>query len=223
MHRLLLRKGVSRLPQYQKQKREEPGKFKDYPPGYLHIDCFYLPKIEGKRKYCFVSVDRATRLVYLRVYDHPDKVSAVNFLGRCLSFYPFMIKKILTDNGREFTLANWSRWGKPAKGIHLFDEVCVSCGIEHRLTKPYTPKTNGLVERTNGLIQEGTYKKHKYAGHPEMTDGLHQWLLCYNLRRANRAISRKTPYQAVCEWHKKCPELFIKEPAHLQNTLFTTW
>jgi len=217
VHRLLARAGVSRLPKYQKQEKEHPGKFKDYAPGYLHIDCFYLPKIDGRRKYCFVAVDRATRLVYLYVYDNVDKGSAVNFLGRCLSFYPFMIKKILTDNGLEFTLANYRRWGRKIAKVHAFDEVCIACGIEHRLTRPYTPKTNGLVERTNGLIQEGTYKKHKYPGYPELIAGLHSWMVLYNLRRQNRRIGRKTPYQAVCDWYDKHPELFIKEPTHLLN------
>jgi len=221
VHRLLVREGVNRLPKYQKQERERPGKFKDYIPGYLHIDCFYLPKIEGKRKYCFVAVDRATRLVYLWVYDNPDKAAAVNFLGRCLSFYPFMVHKVLTDNGREFTLANWSRWGKKAKGPHFFDEVCAAVGIEHRLTKPYTPKTNGLVERMNGLIQEDTYKTHRYPGYPELIEGLHRWLVCYNLRRQNRTIGRKTPYQVLCDWYDKCPNLFIKEPSHLRDSLST--
>lgn len=221
IHRLLMREGVNRLPQYQKQNREQAGKFKDYLPGYLHIDCFYLPKIEGRRKYCFVAVDRATRLVYLWVYDNLSKECAVNFLGRCLSFYPFMIKKILTDNGLEFTLANYRRWGSPAKNMHLFDEVCAACGIEHRLTRPYTPKTNGMVERMNGMIQEGTYKRHKYPGYSEMIVGLHQWLVCYNLRRPNRRIGRKTPYEAVCDWYDKRPDLFIKEPAHLRDFLST--
>ncbi len=217
IHRLLSRKGVSRLPQYQKEKRESPGKFKEYLPGYLHIDCFYLPKIGGKRKYCFVAVDRATRLAFLQVYDNLTKESAVGFLGLCMWFYPFMIHKILTDNGREFTLANWSRWGSPAKRPHFFDEVCSACGIEHRLTRPYTPKTNGLVERMNGLIQEGTYKMHRYPGYPELIDGLHQWLTIYNLRRQHSAIGGKTPYEKVCDWYAQRPDLFIKEPTDLLN------
>jgi len=221
IHRLLTRKGVSRLPKYSRQDREPSGKFKDYLPGYLHIDCFYLPRVEGRKRYCFVAVDRATRLVYLHVYEHVDAASAVNFLGRCLSFYPFLIKKILTDNGAEFSLGSFRRWGRPAKRIHLFDQICAACGIEHRLTRPYTPKTNGLAERTNGLIQEGTYKKHPYSSQPEMEAGLHSWMLIYNLVRPNRRIGRKTPYQAVCDWYGKHPELFIKEPAHLRTFLFT--
>jgi len=217
IHRLLSRKGVSRLPQYQKEKRENPGKFKEYPPGYLHIDCFYLPKIGGRRKYCFVAVDRATRLAFLQVYDNLTKESAVDFLGLCMWFYPFFVHKILTDNGLEFTLANYKRWGSPAKGPHFFDEVCAACGIEHRLTRPYTPKTNGLVERMNGLIQEGTYKMHRYPGYPELIDGLHQWLAIYNLRRQHSAIGGKTPYEKVCDWYAQRPDLFIKDPTYLMN------
>ncbi len=221
VHRVLQRHNVSRLKDLEKQEAEPDGKFKDYEPGYLHIDCFYLPKIDGSRKYCFVAIDRATRLVYLRVYDNIDQESAVNFLGRCLSFYPFMIKKILTDNGREFTLANWARWGKRIKNTHAFDQVCQACGIEHRLTRPYTPKTNGLVERTNGLIRQDTHKRHKYPGYPELIDALHAWLAYYNLRRKHRRIGRKTPYEAVCDWYRKCPNLFIKEPTHLPDSLST--
>jgi len=218
IHRLLMREGVNRLPQYQKKKRERPGKFKDYLPGYLHIDCFYLPKIGGTRKYCFVAIDRATRLAFLRVYDNLTKESAVSFLGQCLWFYPFMIHKILTDNGLEFTLANYrNRWATPAKNPHIFDEVCAACGIEHRLTRPYTPKTNGLVERMNGLIQEGTYKALKYPGYPELVAGLDQWLVIYNLRRQHSAIGGKTPYEKVRDWYAQRPDLFIKEPTHLLN------
>ena len=34
--------------------------------------------------------------------------------------------------------------------------------IEHRLTKPATPKTNGMVERINGTIKNATVKAMTY-------------------------------------------------------------
>ena len=40
------------------------------------MDCFYLPKLEGKKRYCFVAIDRATRLAYLAVYAHKNKEAA---------------------------------------------------------------------------------------------------------------------------------------------------
>src|SRR5579862_4519839 len=62
IHRLLERHGVNRLPRKEQQESgqtDKHGQFKDYPPGFLHIDCFYLPKLEGKKRYCFVAIDRA--------------------------------------------------------------------------------------------------------------------------------------------------------------------
>ena len=106
VYRLLKRNGVGRLPRKGEQEtgqEDKHGQFKDYGPGFLHIDCFCLPKLEGKKRYCCVAIDRATRLSFLWVYEHKDKSSDA-FLKQCLAFFPFRISKILTDNGREFTL-----------------------------------------------------------------------------------------------------------------------
>ncbi len=47
----------------------------------------------------------------------------------------------------------------------LLDEFCTENNIEHRLTKPNTPKTNGMVERVNGTIKtELTFKKRGFTG-----------------------------------------------------------
>lgn len=216
LHRLLVRNGCSRWPKKQQQDSGHPGTFKEYGPGYLHIDCFYLPKLEGQKHYCFVAIDRATRLVYLWVYQHKNKEAATDFLKRVLAFFPFKIEKLLTDNGREFTLATFkNRWGTKTKTVHPFEQLCREQQIEHRKTRPYTPKTNGLVERTNGLIKENTTKAHHYQNLQQMEEDLHAWFVQYNFYRRHRRIGRITPYEAVCHWHQKQPELFTKEPAHL--------
>ncbi len=86
--------------------------------------------------------DRATRLVFLWVYEHKNKQAATDFLRRCVEFYPFKIQKILTDNGREFTLNGFSnRWGTKTNTVHPFEQLCREHEIEHRKTRPYTPKT----------------------------------------------------------------------------------
>jgi transposase InsO family protein len=41
-------------------------------------------------------------------------------------------------------------------GGHIFDRVCDQHGIEHRLTKPYHPWTNGQAERMNRTIRDAT-------------------------------------------------------------------
>lgn len=216
LHRLLVRHGCSRRLKKEQQPTGQPGTFKEYGPGYLHIDCFYLPKLEGQKRYCFVAIDRATRLMLLWVYENRDKESAEDFLKRCLAFYPFRIEKILTDNGREFTLAGFrNRWGTKTKSVHPFTQLCRDNQIEHRQTRPYTPKTNGMVERANGLIKQGTTKRHIYQNARQMKQDLHNWFVYYNFFRKNRRIGRITPYQAVRQWHQKQPELFLRKPTQL--------
>ena len=215
VHRLFVRQGVNRLPRKEQQETGHPGVFKEYGPGYLHIDCFYLPKLEGIKRYCFVAIDRATRLSYLAVYEHKDAVSATDFLQHCLDFYPFKIDKILTDNGREYTLNGFKNRYGPAKSVHAFDLVCQQNQIEHRLIRPYTPKTNGMVERMNGLTKHNTTKLHTYQTAEQMLVDLQAWIVRYNFYRKNRRIGGKTPYEAVCHWYIKQPDIFKMKPEHL--------
>jgi transposase InsO family protein len=39
-----------------------------------------------------------------------------------------------------------------------FDMICEANGIEHRLTKPNHPWTNGQVERMNRTIKDATVR-----------------------------------------------------------------
>jgi transposase InsO family protein len=215
VHRLFVRHGLGRLPKKEQPDTGQPGTFKEYGPGYLHIDCFYLPQVEGTKRYCFVAVDRATRLALLAIYEYKDKEAATAFLGQCLKFYPFRIEKVLTDNGREFTLQGFKNRYGTAKSQHTFDVLCQQEDIEHRLTRPYTPKTNGLVERMNGLIKENTTKKHRYQTAEEMIADLQRWMVQFNFCRINRRIGRRTPYQAACLWYQKQPDIYKKKPESL--------
>ena len=85
----------------QQETDSRTGTFKDYSPGFVHLDCFYLPKLEQTRRYCFVAIDRATRLSYLAVYENKDAQAAVDFLRKWLEFFPFRVTQLLTDNGCE--------------------------------------------------------------------------------------------------------------------------
>ena len=58
------------------------------------MDLFYLPKLEETRRYCFVAVDRATRLVYVSALEHKEAACAEAFFKECLCFFAFGIQKI---------------------------------------------------------------------------------------------------------------------------------
>jgi len=57
--------------------KEKNRKFKEYDPWYLHIDITYWPKINWKKYYIFVAINRATRLMYLEIYK--DKTAKSSY------------------------------------------------------------------------------------------------------------------------------------------------
>ena len=141
--RLLRREGVTKLSQLhgQESSQDKPKKnFKDYVPGFVHADIKYLPQMpdEASRRYLFVAIDRATRLIFLRFYDDQSQASSTVFLRRRGQAAAFKITKLLTDNGSQFTDRFTSKDKEPS-GQHAFDLQCNAQGIEHRLALPAAP------------------------------------------------------------------------------------
>ena len=172
--------------------KEKVGKFKDYKAGYIHIDIKFLPKIKGERKYLFAAIDRRTRLVCARIYDDKTKESSADFLNKVIEFFPFKITKILTDNGKEFT-DRFSKGRNKPTGKHLFDVICGNSEIDHRLTKPYTPKTNGMIERFNRKIQENVLDKFRFENIKELEKNVYQYLKEYNFYIKQKKLEYKSP------------------------------
>lgn len=213
LYRILLHYKLNRLTE--KEKREIK-KFKKYPPGYLHIDCFYLPKINGIRWYCYLAVDRATRMIFLRVYPRKNKEAAADFLVSALGFYPFRIHTILTDNGAEFT--NKGKQGfyrRKLKSSVPFQLICELAGVDHRNTKFKHPWTNGMAERMVRTIKEHTTKLERYDSPEEAAISIMQFQDTHNFKCRLKALGFKSPYQMVMEWYLKEPQLFIKNPNEL--------
>jgi len=55
---------------------------------------------------------------------------------------------------KEFTDRFCATGQRQPTGAHAFDRVCTANRSEHRLTKPRTPQTNGMIECFNGRIAE---------------------------------------------------------------------
>jgi transposase InsO family protein len=206
--------GISRIPE---EKRAEAKKFKEYEPGYLHIDVTYMPKFDGTKYYLFVAIDRATRAMYYKIYENKTAENAVLFLQECKEFFPFYITHILTDNGLEFT-DKYARGQNKVSGNHQFDKECSKDDIDHRLTAPNTPKTNGMVERVNRTIKDSTIKVEQYKNIEELVSDLSRFLLFYLFTRRHGSLRRelgvkvRTPFDAIESWFKIKPELFKISP-----------
>ena len=63
------------------------------------------------------------------------------------------------EGGNEFTNA-YSKGRQAPSGSHLFDQACKQLGIRHKLTRPYRPQTNGMVERIIGKIEQHVTKQN---------------------------------------------------------------
>ena len=85
----------------------------------------------------------------LDMYENKSADNSIDFIKKCKEFFPMNITHMLTDNGLEFT-DRFVAKGKKVSGNHKFDKWCAKEDIDHRLTAPRTPKTNGMVERVNG-------------------------------------------------------------------------
>ena len=221
IYRLFVREGINKKPQ---QVRDKAKKFKEYEPGFIHIDVTYLPKINGKIYYLFVAIDRATRLVFYKVYEAKTAENAKLFLEECIKFFPFKLTHTLTDNGLEFTNERRkSKKGNSTDKPSAFDKVCMENNIQHRLTKPNTPKTNGMVEKVNDTIKSATIKLWNYNNTEQMINDLMNFFVKYNLFRRHSGLRKelnvKTPFDAISKWYELNPNLFNVKPDKFKNKI----
>jgi transposase-like protein len=146
LHRYYQRHGISRLPEIDSDKLPKK-KFKAYPIGFFHIDIAEVRTEEGKL-HLFVAIDRTSKFAFARLVDKANARTASAFLDDLVQAVPYKIHTVLTDNGIQFADLPKNRAGPTAmwRG-HPFDRACGRHNIEHRLTKPNHPWTNGQVER----------------------------------------------------------------------------
>jgi transposase InsO family protein len=123
---------------------------------------------------------------------------AVTFLQSIISRFD-VPKRVLMDNGTQFKGAKFLR-------------CCADFGSHHQPSSAVHPQTNGQVERTNGLLLQGTKMRmfHDLEAkgknwHKELPSVL--WALLTNVNRATRATAFSLVYgvEAVLP-----PEVYLK-------------
>ena len=209
--RCMKRHGVNRRPLEDKDAPIVRKTFKDYAPGFVHMDIKYLPQMadESARRYLFVAIDRATRWVFLRIYADQSEASSTDFLRRLHTAAPMKIVKLLTDNGSQFTDRFTGKTKEPT-GQHAFDRACALLRIEHRLITPRHPQTNGMVERFNGRISD-ILATTRFHSRDDLQTTITRYEKLYNEHLPQKALGHKTPLQAIRTWQKQKPELFVRK------------
>ena len=108
--------------------------------------------------------------------------------------------------GKAFTDRLFGVRGRPATWQRAFATLCSTLGIEHWLTPPRAPQTNGMVERFNGRIEDVLESLHFRSGQ-ELGMTLNRYVRLYNQPLAQSPLGRKTPLQAMKQRHKRKPEI----------------
>lgn len=222
LHRCFQRHDISRLPQLEGDSSSaKKKKFKVYPIGYFHLDIAEVATAEGKL-YLFVAIDRTSKFAVARLFGRANTESASEFLSILVEAIPYRIHTVLTDNGIQFADLPKNRQGITARlRGHPFDRACWRYGIEHRLTKPNHPWTNGQVERMNRTIKEATVRTYHYDDHTQLREHLASFLDAYNFAKRLKTLAGLTPYQFICSCFQKQPNLFTLNPLHLSLGLNT--
>jgi len=147
----------------------------------------FVPRVARARQrfYQFTAIDEATRFRVLRIYDHNNARTAIDFLRVVREHFPFAIQKIQTDNdssfGPEFT------W-------YLSD-----LSISHRHIPPGCPEVNGKVERSHKTDSEEFYRGKYFRHKKGLARKLKKWEAEYNDDRPAPGARGQTPAERVRE------------------------
>jgi transposase InsO family protein len=202
--RILRRLGLNRLSALEpatpvrRYERENPGEL-------IHLDIKKLGKfnaighrITGDRRgqsnarargegpgweYVHVCIDDHSRIAFAKIMPDEKSRSAIAFLKAALAYYASLgikVERVMTDNGSCYK-------------SFAFQRACKRRGLRHFRTKPYTPKTNGKVERfIQTSLREWAYAQ-AYENSRQRKDQLPIWLHRYNWHRPHAGIDDRTP------------------------------
>lgn len=206
VYRCLKRHGLSGRPPA--PGRVRPQAFEPTEPGFVHVDLKHLTRLQGRPAYVFVAIERTTRFAHVEVIASRRQEVVAAAFERFLDAFALPVHTVLSDNGSEFT----DRFGaaryyarKTGTGRHAFDQVCAAHAITHKLTRPYTPQTNGMVERFNRRLSEAlrsvppngdNQNKNRFHTHQERNRFILQTVDAYNHTRL-RCLNYTAPRQAL--------------------------
>jgi transposase InsO family protein len=202
VHRVLRRGGCSRRP-----RPERPAVVRyEWPcPGnLLHMDVKKLGRFaapghalsadRSRRsrgagwEYVHSVVDDCSRLAYAEIHRDETAGTVTAFTRRALDWFlgqGIVCERLMTDNAFAYTHSR------------SFAELLRRRAIGHLRTRPYTPRTNGKVERFNQTLQREWAYALEYASSDARQEALPHWIEHYNERRTHSALGNRPPRARV--------------------------
>jgi len=202
IHQVLRRGGCSRRP-----RPERPAVVRyEWPcPGnLLHMDVKKLSRFAAPGhaltadrtqrsrgagwEYVHSIVDDCSRLAFSEIHRDETAATVTAFTRRALDWFleqGIVCERLMTDNA--FSYVN----------NRSFAELLKRRAIRHIRTRPYTPRTNGKVERFNQTLQREWAYALEYASSDARRQALPHWIDHYNERRTHTALGNRPPRARV--------------------------
>jgi len=158
-----------------------------YPRGFritcagdmVQIDTKFVT-LQNRMIYQFTAIDVLTKRRVLRFYSSLLSKNGADFLRVCLAEFPFPIKSIQTDNGKEF--------------LKYFDQLCKELNLPHYYIEARHPKQNTYVENSHGSDEREFYQQGNVDKDIEAMDkSLAEWEHIWNYTRPHEALNYLTP------------------------------
>src|SRR3954452_18651461 len=164
------------------------------------------------------------KFAFAELHEKATRRVAGDFLRHLIAAVPYRVHTVLTDNGTHFTTPGNTASAAPlikeaiARGetvwAHAFEYACAQNDVDHRLTKPRHPWTNGQVERMNRTIKDATVRRYHYDSHDQLRQHLSDFVTAYNFARRLKTLKGLTPYEFICKRWTLEPERFRLNPLH---------
>lgn len=190
VHRVLHRHGRNRLRQptprvFRRYEKSRPGEL-------LHLDLKYLYRWpNSSREYAYAVVDDFSREAVACIRPHRSSQDAAAFLEEVVTALPYRIEAVMTDNDLIFSM----RRAYHSQRQTRFQQSCRSLGIQHWLTSPHRPQTNGKVERFfRTLDEECLLIRNPGCSELRIRD-VEQFVWYYNHQRPHLSLRGLTPVE----------------------------
>ena len=181
-----------------------------------------LSRLPDVGLYLFVAIDRTSKFAFTELHEKATTAVSRGFLLHLIAAVPHKIHTVPTDNGLHFTDPRGTSWTaaeikefiarKEPFRAHACVYACAQADIDHRLTKPKHPWTNGQIERMNRTIKAATVKQFYYETHDQLRSHLADFVTAYNFAKRLKTLKGLTPYEYICKLWTKEPDRFTLNP-----------
>jgi transposase InsO family protein len=133
-------------------------------------------------------VDDCSRLAYSEIHADEKAATVTAFTRRALDWFldqGIVSERLMTDNAFAYTRNR------------TLNELLRRRAIRHIRTRPYTPRTNGKVERFHQTLTREWAYALEYTSSEARRQALPHWINHYNERRTHSALGNRPPRARV--------------------------